>query len=553
MTIFTAKPNTNERAYRYGLDRLPSGSGVGARFREDLANNPFTGLLRDSELDTAERGAPTYAFRAPGPRKQPDSPLLEPDEANAKFGIPGQLTFDKPIRERAAKILNGWTSERLERESVLRRADSALTSKAGRFSASLLAQALDPINIATAFIPVVGEVRYARWIGKAASGLERAGVRAGVGAAEGALGAAVVEPLIYLQAQRQQRPYELWDSFANVVFGGILGGGLHVAGGAIKDRVTRTTGERLVRDIGAETHSAALRGAVAALAEDRPVRVASAMHPSMRVPIVEADAADIVGSIAKFTTEAMTESKQRLLRVGEVPKPVSDRLASLGVEVSGYSHVMQTDEVRHALQRHGVGAKLQAGELPITEADMARVPEIIETAEDIRIERTRQGRQAAIFTKRDEATTVLVEEVRDKKGRLAFKSMRKFQRGNEPTGGVEGGPGTTDAGEPQSLRPDREPGAASDNIGDPIQEVHAPDAEVMQSIDRIEKSVSGRIEADNSIEAQLKEAEESLAQIEPLIREGDERTIEAANDLVSQANREAKAYEVMAACYMRRA
>ena len=41
---------------------------------------------------------------------------------------------------------------------------------------------LDPLNIASAFVPVVGEARYANLLARAASPLGRAGVRAGVGA-----------------------------------------------------------------------------------------------------------------------------------------------------------------------------------------------------------------------------------------------------------------------------------------------------------------------------------------------------------------------------------
>lgn len=76
-------------------------------------------------------------------------------------------------------------------------------------------------------------------LGRAASPLGRAGVRAGVGAVEGAVGAAIIEPLPLLAAQQDQTEYGLSDSLANIAMGGLLGGGLHTVGGAVSDALRR--------------------------------------------------------------------------------------------------------------------------------------------------------------------------------------------------------------------------------------------------------------------------------------------------------------------------
>ena len=55
------------------------------------------------------------------------------------------------------------------------------------------------------------------------------------GVTEGAFGAALVEPIVYSTAQRVQADYDLRDSFMNITFGSILGGGLHVGVGKIRD------------------------------------------------------------------------------------------------------------------------------------------------------------------------------------------------------------------------------------------------------------------------------------------------------------------------------
>jgi hypothetical protein len=555
VTIFTKAPTVNRRAYRYGLDELSSGSGIGTRFEEDLANNPFTGLTRDTRLDIAERGAPTYAFRAPGPRKEPDSELLDRDTANTKYGIQGQLSFDKPVRERTAKLLNEWATERLERESVLRRADATVTAGVGRFSASLMATALDPINIATAFIPVVGPARYARWLGQAGTA-GRAGIRAGVGAAEGAIGAAAVEPLIYSQAQRQQRPYDLWDSMTNVVFGAVIGGGLHSAGGAVLDKLTArrapTAGEALVSDIGTDRHAAALQGTVAALAEDRPVRVAEVMPAPVRRKTVaeqtdenfrawfgESKVVDETGKplvVYKgmypydYTKETDIDPGPAIDIIDRPSEFPSFNKGEPGVKIAGFFGDKET------ANRFAEGMGENSAVFP-TYLSFQK-PFVIDAAgrKAGQIQFGEEGREFRDAVRSGEYDSVIIKNTADEG--TVYVALKPEQ--------VKSAIGNSGVFDPQSA-------SLTDFSPDAIRKLHEPDEPIAESITRIEQTVAGRIEADDSIEAQIKEAEESLAQIEPLIREGDEAEMTAANELTSQANREAKAYEVMASCYLRRA
>lgn len=66
-----------------------------------------------------------------------------------------------------------------------------------------------------------------------------------------------------------------------------------------------------------------------------------------------------------------------------------------------------------------------------------------------------------------------------------------------------GGPGTSSAQaappELQTIRPDREPGTATPNVGDVVREINAPDPDVTASIDRLEGEMApelGRVESD---------------------------------------------------------
>lgn len=126
----------------------------------------------------------------------------------------------------------------LARQSIYER-PRPIGGTAALMTGALAGSAVDPINIASSFIPVVPEARYAQWLARAGEGsFARAGVRAGAGAIEGAAGAAIVEPIVYAGATSEQADYSLMDSFMNVTLGGVLGGGLHAFGGAVHDRFT---------------------------------------------------------------------------------------------------------------------------------------------------------------------------------------------------------------------------------------------------------------------------------------------------------------------------
>jgi hypothetical protein len=111
---------------------------------------------------------------------------------------------------------------------------------------------LDPINIGASFIPIYGQARFARKILKAREmGVKSAKAfrnrRLIRGAVEGAGGALLIEPLVYGVAQRIQADYDIYDSFLNVAFGTVIGGGLHVGAGKLKDMNTNANFQARIR------------------------------------------------------------------------------------------------------------------------------------------------------------------------------------------------------------------------------------------------------------------------------------------------------------------
>jgi hypothetical protein len=241
MTIYAGDAPLLDR--RTMLD-IPADSGevFDASFSGAFSTNPSSAIVRTEQLQQAEEGlrltGDTESILVP-PRNEPDTPLLDVTTARDKVaGMGLEIKIpEQGIRQGALDILIDRHREQAARQQVMARANGG--SFGTQLAAGIAASLLDPLNIASVFVPVVGEARYAAMLGRAASPLGRAGVRAGVGVVEGAVGAAIIEPLPLLAAGLDQTEYGLSDSLANIAMGGLLGGGLHSVGGAVSDALRR--------------------------------------------------------------------------------------------------------------------------------------------------------------------------------------------------------------------------------------------------------------------------------------------------------------------------
>mgnify|MGYP001809809406 CR=1 FL=1 len=246
-----------------GLSLIPAsfGEGLSAQFGQSLAENPATRLARFAARNLGRKIA--------GPDGGPE-PELSVEELNAQFSVPGRLAWTEPATARVAQDIYEHHRASAVREDTVARSRIGLPT---RFVAGLGATLLDPLNVASAFIPFFGEARIAAALGSAAvrGTAGRIGVRAIEGAGQGLAGAAALEPLNYFLAQRDMDDYTMADSLVNLAFGAAAGGVLHSAVGFMRDR-------RQMPGWAPESHEAALRQAVAAVAEGRPVQAFAAME-----------------------------------------------------------------------------------------------------------------------------------------------------------------------------------------------------------------------------------------------------------------------------------
>jgi hypothetical protein len=280
VTLFGDQSPANPVSQATGYPYLSSGVAAGTAADEALADSPTAEALRTADLQSSALGPIIAGGRGGVLRGPSESPLLQPDEANQQYGIKGTLSWDKPVRAATAKLQNQFATERLQRADVLSRATSGVLPTTARLAASLGASALDPLNIAASFVPVVGEARFAR--------LGLVGARIARGAVEGAAGQALIEPIALQNASAEDRDYGMWDSLSNIAMGAGLGAILHTGGGFLHDRLFGVPEFTPPQD-----HATALSGAIAALSEDRPIRVAEylrAMEASRRSDLLNTTA-----------------------------------------------------------------------------------------------------------------------------------------------------------------------------------------------------------------------------------------------------------------------
>lgn len=215
-----------EAAGFLGLTAPSSGAVIQTQAQAQVASNPteLIGRAVDRQFDTSSE--------------------LSPDDANARFGIEWDgkkvLSWSEPVNEATAAELRDLKIAELRRQFTLSRAQGGFWEGVGGFAASVAAGLTDPINVGLSFVPIVGAARYAELLAGASGAIGRAAVRAGVGAIEGAAGAALIEPIVYGLSKLEQADYTLADSFQNVVFGGVLGAGLHAGFGALGDAIGMT-------------------------------------------------------------------------------------------------------------------------------------------------------------------------------------------------------------------------------------------------------------------------------------------------------------------------
>jgi len=234
-------------------------------FDDALISNPSVAYYRQKYLETSYALSPDTVDAAAARQRLKDE------------GIDGRLQIpDQGIPRFALDTLIDRKKDELKRQQVLAQAPGGIAGGSVKLAAGLGASLLDPLNVASAFVPVVGEARYAELLGRAPLGiLGRTTVRAGVGAIEGTAGAAAIEPIVAASKHADQADYTMGDSLANIAFGGVFGAGLHSIGGGIGElwRYARGSAGEVAANVDPATRASALKTAIAQAVQGERVDV----------------------------------------------------------------------------------------------------------------------------------------------------------------------------------------------------------------------------------------------------------------------------------------
>lgn len=251
---------------------------LGSVASQTLIESPTSSIYRSSKLSEAMYGelAPEgrgsiKAGTRQMVRQGPTSRIISQADALTRTSEQGvDLKIgENGIPEDALNIMIQRKREELKRRSIINSAPEGFWAGTAQIGTGLATSIADPINVASAFIPFVGQARYAQLLARAGGAAGRTGVRAGVGAIQGAAGAALVEPVVLYAADQEQAEYGLYNSFLNLTFGAVLGGGLHAGLGAVGDVLSRSS---------AQTRSDLISAAVAQSVEGRPVDIGYIAH-----------------------------------------------------------------------------------------------------------------------------------------------------------------------------------------------------------------------------------------------------------------------------------
>lgn len=241
MPFYTQGPEQFSNTQNGDIDQLQAsfGQSAGAAIGEGFLSTPIAQL--------------GDVIRHSGERQNDIS--ISSQEANARYGIPGVLSFKSNISDAVASDLNGEKRRQMLREDAISGGPQGVAASVARGAAGMIPQFMDPLNLGVSFVPGLGDARIASLLGEGAVAATRMGAEgiAGAltrqvarteatgallgasspgrllqGASQGVMGQAALEPLNYAFAREDHNDWSMGQALGDIAFGGVLGGGLHM-------------------------------------------------------------------------------------------------------------------------------------------------------------------------------------------------------------------------------------------------------------------------------------------------------------------------------------
>ncbi|MBK9075537.1 MAG: hypothetical protein IPL77_11275 [Flavobacteriales bacterium] len=205
------------------------GERLGAQFEQAMEDNPVPLFVRWDNLARAQKTG-RYLPQAEA--------LAAAERAGAVVDIPAA-----GVTAPALDIMIERALKRQARQQVIDAAPQGVLPTAAGIGVGIGAGFLDPIGLGLNFIPVVRETSRLGMAANSARLGTRLAARTGVGAIEGAVGQAIVEPFTGYVYRQEGQQYGLRDAVQNVAMGGLLGASAHHVFGGVGDTYRALSGK----------------------------------------------------------------------------------------------------------------------------------------------------------------------------------------------------------------------------------------------------------------------------------------------------------------------
>lgn len=528
-------------------DDLSAGFGdaFGAAAKISLYNSPVWQINRTIE-----------DFTASGKLLDYETARTRAKEAGADIQID-----PKGMKEDALNYLIERKRLLAKANSVLSRGPQGFLPSTAYFVGGFGAAMLDPLNVASAFIPVARFAGMADEIaragimgaeGAAATAGARFMARARVGAAEGMAGQAMVEPLTAYRASQEQEDYGITDTLMNVGFGAVLGAVAHTGLGALGDRYSANLraeqGKRLIEDA-------------------KKPNVSRGTEPSVdyNIPAVfrndsaaaKLQSADMETNANVFRAEIAAAADGRVMDTSVLVPEKENQIAGYTAEqrkLFGDEILMKVDQVQQMMERY---TELTGNKINISREELlAKIEEKGLQSADRTIETLKQQAIMSAWTamnRADRQATIESAGI----GQLKVKRQTQGDAIDQPWSAIDENQRNKitqfiigQERKQQSIDSSKVQQAAKDSML-PENDVHF-DMQAKESVDSDIKA-KGEADEEQQVLRSLQEAETQLDVVSKQLGIDPSKNAEmtAAEDTVKLASKYSRAVEALATCKAR--
>lgn len=239
---------------------FPSYAATSPSFSTEVKNQVAEGPLAFLSRAAEQLGTAGHAILS----REPNVPV---EELNKRYSPEGESWFSQPMPDSVASMVARQKTDTLNRQASLERYTNSHALPM-RLAAGAAGFALDPLNLASSFVPGIGEEAILGGLAKVGvtGFIGRTAARLGAGATAGAAAQVPISGIKML-ASGPAEDYDLRQAMNDVFFGAAFNSVIHAGLGTIGEGIALAAKT-------ATTKAAAMRAGVSQVLDGRPIDVA---------------------------------------------------------------------------------------------------------------------------------------------------------------------------------------------------------------------------------------------------------------------------------------